>query len=306
MKSTIADAIKSIFLNEESVFENVNEIWSSTSFDGKHSSTTLWDSTDTEKQYNLNGNKKYSKTSIKYHFNEFGYRIQKPEDVVSDSETPVVACFGCSQTFGVGVNYEETWPYFLQQKIGKNVCFKNYGVSGASADTIARLIHNYLLAYKPTAICCLLPDIFRRELYEYLSENIYPRNFFRWTEEEEKHVATICKEYELNLLDWKSYKRFSEEDNSLYNFIKNIKFIESVCLVKNVPLKIFTWDPHVLSLMYNKQFSSANIINFIEEDYVHLENWEKMEKARDNIHLGVEPNERFADVFYREIKSLIC
>ena len=289
------------FFQSSKIFDKVNDAWSNTNFDGKCSYIEKWDSTDTKEQYETNGNKKYTKDCITYYINEWGYRIPTNEDL--EDSRDIIACFGCSQTFGVGVKYEETWPFYLEQKLNKKYQTKNYGISGASADMIARNIHNYLLDHTPKAICCLLPDMYRRELYDSTFAE-YPRNYIRSHDETEKNIIKFCKDYDMNVLDFRAYKRLSEEDNSAYNFVKNVKFIEAVTKASSVPVFLFTWDPYFLMMLYKGVFKSERFLTPTKQQYKTLENWEKLDKARDNIHLGAGANGIFADLFFQQFATL--
>jgi hypothetical protein len=293
------------FLVKTDQFDSIKKFWEPQQFDGNYSHTEFWDSTDTKEKFLSNSQQKYSKTSIEYHFNGYGYRIPDKTSNSKSQNQNTIACFGCSQTFGVGVKYEETWPFYLEKRLSnKQFITKNYGISGASADQISRIIHNYLLTNKPKIICCLLPDMFRRELFDN-SGSSSPRNFNNlWSEDIKLPLMVKCKIYDYNIVDWRAYKRLSGEDNSLFNFIKNLKFIEALCKANNVDLYTMTWDPYVLSLTKEKKFSSDSFVgDFTDTKFEYLLNWGEMEKARDGIHLGAPSNNLYAELFARRINE---
>lgn len=70
--------------------------------------------------------------------------------------------FGCSHTYGVGVEANETWAYLLGAK--------NYGVPGVSSDFIARTAPGIIKQHTPTTVYVLWPDWTR---FEYLDNNRY-------------------------------------------------------------------------------------------------------------------------------------
>ena len=93
--------------------------------------------------------------------------------------------FGCSHTYGVGVDRHETWPALLN--------LKNCGVPGTSTDYIARILPSTVKENNPGKIFILWPDWTR---FEYIKDNKYfqslpkdPNRIFfmeEWTEKKLK------------------------------------------------------------------------------------------------------------------------
>jgi hypothetical protein len=65
---------------------------------------------------------------------------------------------GCSHTWGVGVDADQTWPYLLGAK--------NFGVSGCSSDFVARTLPDLIKEYQPTTVYVLWPDWSRFEYFK--------------------------------------------------------------------------------------------------------------------------------------------
>jgi hypothetical protein len=63
--------------------------------------------------------------------------------------------FGCSHTYGRGVERDEAWPYLLGAK--------NYGVPGCSSDLIARTCPAIIAQHLPATVYILWPDWTRFE-----------------------------------------------------------------------------------------------------------------------------------------------
>lgn len=70
--------------------------------------------------------------------------------------------FGCSHTWGVGVEPHETWPYLLGAK--------NFGVGSASSDQVVRLAKTLIEQHSPKIVYCLWPDWSR---FEYSHNGVY-------------------------------------------------------------------------------------------------------------------------------------
>jgi hypothetical protein len=116
------------------------------------------------------------------------------------------AAFGCSHTWGVGVEANETWPYLLSAK--------NYGIAGASADHTVRTACQTIATEQPLTIFVLWPDWAR---FEYSRDGIYhqslptdsDRIFFM-----ETHTEQWCRQ----------------------NFANNVKIMHDLCSKNNIKL----------------------------------------------------------------------
>lgn len=82
-------------------------------------------------------------------------RIQR--DQFADTGT---ACFGCSFTFGHGLDADQTWPHLLSAK--------NYGVGGNSISSIVGTAHWYVQNFKCDKLVMLLPHVCRLQLHDQL------------------------------------------------------------------------------------------------------------------------------------------
>ena len=70
--------------------------------------------------------------------------------------------FGCSHTWGVGVEYHEAWPYLLGAK--------NFGLGSASSDQVVRIARDLIPQHCPTIVYCLWPDWSR---FEYQKNGVF-------------------------------------------------------------------------------------------------------------------------------------
>jgi hypothetical protein len=74
-----------------------------------------------------------------------------------------IACFGCSQTYGSFLDYEQTWPYHLSKML--NTKIKNFGIEGSNINEIIAFVEKYLKnRYKANLIIILIPHTFRRQI----------------------------------------------------------------------------------------------------------------------------------------------
>jgi hypothetical protein len=285
--------VKKFFLKKTNESESIFNSWDSEKFDGNLLFSSKWIFSDDEETYLKIGNRKYGIDDITYHINENGFRI--PQENYNDKEN-TISCFGCSQTFGIGVKWEETWPYLLGEMFGGEYCVKNYGLSGASNDMISRLIYNYTLKHKPKIICCFLPEIFRMELIEDVNDFMlnFSHNFYK--------LLIIDKKYKDLKVDDKffkffnSYRKISTEKNCIYNFLKNVKFIETICENKNIQLYWCSWSDFVL----NSDNSKFNSLYYMPLNINSFEN----DKGRDNFHNGLNFNKSLSEHFFNKINKI--
>ena len=96
-------------------------------------------------KHDLLVNSGWTNHAITYKFNSSGFR-----SVEFDASRPHMCVFGCSFTFGVGINTHQRYGDQLADWLGVE-CF-NFGVSGGSDSTSFRLAASWLGKLKPTLV----------------------------------------------------------------------------------------------------------------------------------------------------------
>jgi len=89
---------------------------------------------------------------IVYNFDSYGFR----EGEIIHAKAERVA-FGCSHTFGYELENHLTWPFLLNAA--------NFGVSGCSPQTVARLVTAWIPLLPAKTVFIILPESARREIY---------------------------------------------------------------------------------------------------------------------------------------------
>lgn len=270
-----------IDLSEFVLFEN---LWGNSNFNGKIVRTNKWNGFDNLENFLKNGNKdEYTEDSISYDINEFNFRTSPDtNDIIKEN---LVACFGCSNTFGQGLRWDETWPYQLNQLLGDEWITKNYGQCGGSFNQISRLVYNYFLTNKAKIVCCFFPEILRLELF-------YNNNF---------HNFSPSGNPDIDINAYNKYIDLSSIQNCLYFAIKDFKFIESICKINNAKLYWFTWSKHILEMPEDKIHTFFNYENFLSGITNHAYELNYFPRARDNKHFGKKVNKIIAEKFYDKI-----
>lgn len=269
--------------NQNSFLPELEHNWNNLNFNGQIIKSVNWYCDEEKEEYNIEGNKEYKPSDVLYEINEYGYRTSKETNDFFNEN--LVACFGCSNTFGYGLPWSETWSTKLNDKLGVDWCVKNYGICGASMDTISRLIYNYTISHKPKIICCFFPEIFRMELF---------------SDDKLSNFTPVYSKHQ-NKKIYQNYINIINEDFGVYMFVKNFKFIETICKLNDIKFYWSTWSKTIFHFNdeMTKIFLNENGIKVVEHD-THFCN---QPKARDNGHFGREVNEKIAQGFCDVILS---
>jgi len=104
-----------------------------------------------------------------YHFNSLGFR---GEEFDPEAQVKLFVC-GCSYTFGIGVEFEETWSFLLKQRLAahldldaSSVNLLNFSEAGASNDYIARTLVEQSTRVRPDLIVAGFTQTTRFELLD--------------------------------------------------------------------------------------------------------------------------------------------
>jgi hypothetical protein len=93
-----------------------------------------------------------------YTYNELGFR----GDSIHKEGFKIMS-IGCSNTEGVGVNYDETWPAEFSRYIPESVNL-NFGTGGRSNDYISRCLITFYDLIKPDLVLIMYTQPARREI----------------------------------------------------------------------------------------------------------------------------------------------
>jgi hypothetical protein len=104
-----------------------------------------------------------------YDFNALGFR---GEEFDAEAQVKLFVC-GCSFTFGIGVELEESWPFLLKQRLAahrdlaaSSVNLLNFSEAGASNDYIARTLIEQSTRVRPDLIVAGFTQTLRFELLD--------------------------------------------------------------------------------------------------------------------------------------------
>jgi hypothetical protein len=215
-----------------------------------------WDEPDVEKYFDPDN---------KYTLNSYFYR--GPEFT---SEVDILAA-GCSQTFGIGVPDDGTWPSRFSEITGLSTA--NLSAPGAGIEWIIDSIFKYIETFGPPkkGIVALFPDLFRLNVL--VDDKI---NTITYSPEKDFIPHYRDKISRLSLVSYsptgikspKILKRpFPIEYTTSYEQcikknVARIRDLDRYCKVANIPLVWSSWsDSTVWLYQYNQeQFKSSNFI----------------------------------------------
>jgi hypothetical protein len=261
-----------------------------------------------------------------YYINDLNFRDSRnwqpgePSDIVA---------LGCSQTFGVSVPQEYTWPSIIENKTGKTVA--NLGICGASAEKMLDSFLYYLDNIGiPKYVFACFPDHLR---YSHVVEGSFYKidSKVDKTPRSKKVVSNLrtsdhitgevhIKDKVIKLPTDPRYLIPTQEAISQY--ISSIYTIEKVCKLLGIKFYWGTWKDES-QIIFTKNLFLKN--NFCLDSEKHLEEinsnhqkdcksyhlLEKIEldkykdtmwdRGYDNIHLGIHWQFHTAESFIKKI-----
>jgi len=196
-------------------------------------------------------------------------------DPMPDGKKNVVI-LGCSHTYGVGLEPNETWAHIVSQHNTKQLRYWNLGQPGISPEGCVRILYSCEKVINPNIIIVCWPDISRRE--------------------------RLTNEVALNLLGKDESLKYEDNETDMNNFLKSVFFLEKYA-EKN-SCETF----HCFADWY-KDFRDERLRPRLLETHT-LKNcwpyWNSVDardfhpepsRARDGMHYGIDNHKRFAALF---------
>ena len=223
-----------------------------------------WFPTDTQELFNKNLQTRrqeledngWLEHKIKYQFDDLGFRKQ-----IKNSFEKDILFLGCSFTFGIGINYEDSFTNIVADTLEMNNV--NRAVPGSSNDTAFRLCKEYLQRKMPAMVIVNSPSPYRLELF---------------SEQDGKHQSHNILPFQrrgepiLRSTDFECPIDFFDERISQLNREKNILAMEMLCVRNKI------------------KFLNVNTEDMMVRDF-----------GRDLAHPGVKSNQKFAEIILKSL-----
>lgn len=206
-----------------------------------------------------------------YIVNNYGYRGPDFRSGVD------ILAAGCSQTYGVGVPEQGTWPAFLAKKL--DMSYVNLSASGASIEWIVQSLFTYFHEFgHPKILALFVPDLFRIEVV--INNEI---NTSRDVSKKDLAIQGIDAQFTKGVvtmrsmemdINWRpklSKRPFPIEDTippeeAIYRNFKHLMMLEEYCNATGIALLWTSWSDDVN--MFIEDYQDRNYFNnsFICED----------------------------------------
>ena len=206
-----------------------------------------------------------STPQVRYDFNSLGFRC---DEFRPAAKKKIFAC-GCSYTFGMGLNVEQTWPAQFAAHytthcnlLPSDVCLMNFSHGNGSNEYIARTLMAQSATSRPDIIIAHFSHLNRLEYYlngrdQQVFANyatsvgtfamgpslLRDRWFTRW--KQCRHFAKPMRRLIKRMYRWNDayYRHVHSRENSIARTLYNILSIQYYCETNRVPY-LFTCVDH--------------------------------------------------------------
>ena len=248
----------------------------------QHRNTTIdWCPSDTEDRFNkmlkdpIKGPQveHWKDVEIKYSFNNNGFRKQdngQMEDY--HSEEGGVLYLGCSITFGIGVNLEQTWSWILHQRKWPEKRYMNFGNPGCGIETYYRMLKAYIGIVKPELVVVTYPwSSSRAEMFDpkigdwndlFMS---VPKGYLLMM------IRNQNKDMTMEEMDWFTRMSLFSKEPSILRYMKHKEAISWMCHEQGAQL---VWQTH-------NEMATAITKTRVKVNSAHF-----CDFARDGMHQG--------------------
>jgi hypothetical protein len=239
-----------------------------------------------------NNKTKITLDSVNYYVNNLGARGEW--GITNNSNAFTIAFFGCSFTFGVGIDEKDIFVNLVKDKLNistdKELEIINLGYPGASIAKCSRLF-KYITNVKKIDVAIFLFPTHLRDEFIYNNEN-----------GNSSYINLIPNaKPTIKNNTWELFYELMDDRNLMYRAIKDIDMIDNICELKKIKSFYSSWD-YDTYLQINELISNKNKIMPV---FRFLENENKNNLyARDGQHPGLESHSFFSNQIAEHLNNL--
>lgn len=208
---------------------------------------------------------------------------------------------GCSITYGIGLDLEDTWGHLIASKLGYS--YNLMAWPGGSIPKIVRQIFQYIETVgKPKRIFALMPEPRRVDLFEpnanQTNQLLINANSIR---------NKLNRMDELTYVDPKTTKFMYDIDYASMLSVNSLYLLEKLCSMLDIDLVWTTWDSRTFLETYRSfpsffELTTENGDIFNKPTSCHIGDGPTFHIASDNDHWGTHYHLHVAEDFLNAIE----
>lgn len=200
----------------------------------------------------------WTKSSIEYRYNDFGFRMDVDMSKVRPGECDFY--LGCSHTFGIGLNLEDVWCWKLA--LYRGLTCVNLGWPGGSAETQYRMLRAWVGKLRPRRAYTLGYYLGRREI---MANNKNAYQIGHWVDYEPvKTLYTAMTSREENIIS--TYRVFDAMRAICFDY--GVELYSPTLQAAKMCLNIH--DKCARDLLHNSPEWHSRIADLAESDWERL------------------------------------
>ena len=237
-----------------------------------------WFQSDSEDNYRIRGDRSFSPEDFGYEFNDYGYRGPNPSTAPEETR---VLFLGDSNTFGLGMPFEDIWPSILVKELEKSWAIPvrqiNLAWGGTGSDYCAMMIHQVTSVLKPALVCILWSFASRMTWFP----DAHTQQFF------------LPSYHGKRIKDHEAYVRLMTEAQGFYGYVRNLNFVSDHLALRRIP---WLWGNV-------EEFTPTALRPYVPLDR-YVGRWRTIDSARDSVHGGPKSHSAFAELMLNRIERL--
>jgi hypothetical protein len=254
--------------------------------------------------------------NTEYVTNNFGFRCKDWDGAAE------ILAVGCSNTYGLGVPSDASWPKILEKMTNKNV--HNLSHPGVSIQELVFQMFSYFKEFgNPKTIVCLFPDPFRmivptKKGLVGVTKDIEKNKFIESIHLERYTNEKISDRPQYLKIPYDYYDILPMEF-ALFFSMRAIHMLEQYCAASEIKLIWSSWNFPILDIF--DQIENLPFTNFINSkefivdtgiekqchtSYENIDNkyfgsGQDIESGPEHAHCGVHKHIHIAEEFYKEL-----
>jgi hypothetical protein len=228
-----------------------------------------------------------------YSFNSLGFRS---EEFDPDAPVKLFVC-GCSQSFGTGIDLEESWAFLFKQKLAQqrrlpeqSVNLMNFSQGGASNDYIARTLVEQSSLVRPDVIVAGFTHMSRFEILDgTMAVHFGPVDLEEYDKAGGRPEVKRMAEF---------VTLGTDETQQKIRMLKNVLLFQYFCRSRDIPFIFFFFESILNEDLLTALLTPVTETLYEEVDLdllVPIDRAIRVDRAADGLHPGPRSQELMAE-----------